>query len=526
VLDHAVNLTGERGWLNLTLAITPNLPDNNVFNLRVEDRYGNAYSLRTFLTLDLTAPSFDLVDPPNGALLNVSAPTLRFQGDADIVGLSVQGEAAAFDGTYWVWSGTFGQGRQVVTAEAVDPAGNRRAVTFDFTIDTVAPVLVFHGIVDGMATNRPNITVTVAQTPGVDVFFDGRLLWGPPGDLRYTAELPLGESHHALVGRDAAGNTVRHDFAVTYDPDPPEATVLSPAANATGVLLANRTVVAITLQVSADAREVRLASDAWAPGAGGTLTIELPLAEGPHVLEFTVEDWAGNVAGYTFTLVVDTTAPRLRSVDPANGSYYLERFAIVLVAMDEPGHVRAAGNAIPAPMGQARFTLGLTEGANTFLLELVDEAGNVREVVYRLRGDFEGPVLEVSRPTDGFTTTEGVVRISGVTEPGATVTVNGLGVPVRADGSFDFDLEIEPGYHELRVVARDEAGHTVIYGASVVREPGATGAVEALLTAVVVGAVALAVVAWFGLVRLRRLRQDARAQAPRRPGPPPGGGTP
>jgi len=54
--------------------------------------------------------------------------------------------------------------------------------------------------------------------------------------------------------------------------------------------------------------------------------------------------------------------------------------------------------------------------------------------------DVTPPMLSIESPEDGFTTDTSSVTISGVTEPGATLVVNGLAIAVGSDGAFSFVL--------------------------------------------------------------------------------------
>ena len=63
------------------------------------------------------------------------------------------------------------------------------------------------------------------------------------------------------------------------------------------------------------------------------------------------------------------------------------------------------------------------------------------------------PKLEVASPADDLTTSIPVVAISGKTEKGATVAVNGEFVAVNKDGEFSHQLMLMEGRNEIEIVA-------------------------------------------------------------------------
>ena len=63
------------------------------------------------------------------------------------------------------------------------------------------------------------------------------------------------------------------------------------------------------------------------------------------------------------------------------------------------------------------------------------------------------PKLEVNSPEDDLTTSIPAVAISGRTEKGATVAVNGEFVAVNQDGEFSHQLVLAEGRNEIEIVA-------------------------------------------------------------------------
>ena len=77
----------------------------------------------------------------------------------------------------------------------------------------------------------------------------------------------------------------------------------------------------------------------------------------------------------------------------------------------------------------------------------------------RFVADTTPPILSLTNPKEGLSVNEPTVTVAGVTEPNATLVINGFVVSVSPDGSFSFPLGLSEGMNEIRATARDEAGN-------------------------------------------------------------------
>ncbi len=76
---------------------------------------------------------------------------------------------------------------------------------------------------------------------------------------------------------------------------------------------------------------------------------------------------------------------------------------------------------------------------------------------FRLRQDRQPPVLEVSFPP--LVTEQALHQLSGRTEAGSTVMVDGTPIAIGADGSFAHPLQLQAGVNVIVVEAIDPAGN-------------------------------------------------------------------
>lgn len=102
----------------------------------------------------------------------------------------------------------------------------------------------------------------------------------------------------------------------------------------------------------------------------------------------------------------------------------------------------------------------------------VDRAGNavavwqmydgVRHSIWSSRyvaPDTTAPELSIDSPSDGLTTEESTVIVTGTTEPGAVLDVSGLQVSVGGDGSFSCAIALVDGVNIITATASDASGN-------------------------------------------------------------------
>jgi hypothetical protein len=94
--------------------------------------------------------------------------------------------------------------------------------------------------------------------------------------------------------------------------------------------------------------------------------------------------------------------------------------------------------------------------------------------------DITPPPLTLSSPSDGMTTETPVVTVSGTTEPGAVVSVDGTLAAVGDDGGFSCDIALDEGSNTIVVTATDASGNYVSLSRTVVYDNPLVGLVDEL----------------------------------------------
>jgi hypothetical protein len=154
----------------------------------------------------------------------------------------------------------------------------------------------------------------------------------------------------------------------------------------------------------------------------------------------------------------DVTPPPLFVDAPA----FTNRASLTISGLTDPdAAVTLNGQALSVD-AQGRFSKSLTlvAGSNTLTFTAKDKAGNTATVARTVTLDTTPPNLTVNEPADGLNTSLEAIRVSGVTEPTAAVTVNDLPAAINpANGSYSAWAMLQPGANSILVTATDPSGN-------------------------------------------------------------------
>jgi len=161
----------------------------------------------------------------------------------------------------------------------------------------------------------------------------------------------------------------------------------------------------------------------------------------------------------------DVNAPSVEFASPANNTL-LNRTSVRFegTASDDRGvssvRLRAGAGAWVVAGGTSEWnaTLDLLEGANQITVEAADASGNTARALLTVRVDTVPPAVNITYPPAGTLVNTTTIELTGRTEPGCTVTVNGETVPFYL-GQFSAEVPLQEGRNNLTVAARDAAGN-------------------------------------------------------------------
>lgn len=289
---------------------------------------------------------------------------------------------------------------------------------------------------------QPQVTLTtngVGKTSGYTVVFQtgaGGLL--PAGTGRIYIVFPSGTSVPASI----ASQNVRVNGGVA-------AGVLTSPGNrrveiTTAAAVAASSQVTVVLDVAANVVNPSSASTSY------TLTAYT-----------SAEQTLVSSAPYAVVNLPTSTAVTYPANPDGPNGYYRTRPSVTITASSPSGlpvsiyyRVNAGSDTLYASPVQ------IPDGAVTLTYYARDSQSNQeqpKQLVFKV--DATAPVVTVLSPQEGTVTSMGVVSITGRTEAGSSVTINGSSVPVQTNGDFGGGVTLTEGANAIQIIATDVAGN-------------------------------------------------------------------
>lgn len=116
----------------------------------------------------------------------------------------------------------------------------------------------------------------------------------------------------------------------------------------------------------------------------------------------------------------------------------------------------------PNSKNEFRFkNIELEKGSNKLKAKTVTEQGKESGFSDEITITYsdKAPELTIEYPQDGQTLKSNEQKITGKTESGATVTVNGFRAIVEPNGAFSYNIKLSDGDNTLKFVTTDSAGN-------------------------------------------------------------------
>ena len=273
---------------------------------------------------------------------------------------------------------------------------------------------------------------------------------------------PLSDGMHIarVMAMDLVGNQAQRTISFFIDTSAPVLQVFSPLDGS------STNIRTITVTGVSEAGAIITVNGLPAPMEQRLFTKLLSLEDGPNTVTIQASDSAGNTRTILIHVILDTQAPVLDIRDPKPGSDTNPN-PISIVGTTEPNALVKV-NGLSAQLVNSTFEalVDLSEGANTLVVSSTDLAGNSNSQTFVVYLDTVAPDLTIFTPRDGLWTNSTRVLVSGGTEQGAAVTVNGQNVNVVGTVFSSFVTLVE-GANKVTVISKDIAGNRNIVTATV-----------------------------------------------------------
>ena len=338
-------------------------------------------------------------------------------------------------------------------------------ITFQL-VDSIPPNLVVKYPFDGQLLNTSLVTFRgSAEDPEAGLTNDGtieinidNLGWAPVQvsslDGSWSYAKPLGDGLHVVrvKAEDLVGNIARTALSVSVDTSAPALNVFSPTE---GCYTNQRT---ITVTGITEESAFVTVNGINVPMQKRYFSTQISLEDGPNTISVVASDGSGNARIVLIHLTLDTQPPLLDIKSPKPGDY-TNQDPISIIGSSEPTAIVKV-NGVRAQLVNSSFEalVGMSEGANTVTISAVDLAGNINTRTFTVYLDTAAPDLTVFTPRDGLWTNLSKVLVTGATEQGATITINGQNTNVISTVFSGYVTLIE-GPNRVDIVAKDLAGN-------------------------------------------------------------------
>ncbi|WP_436881276.1 Ig-like domain-containing protein [Staphylococcus pasteuri] len=448
------------------------LKGGEVLPVTATDKAGNTSDEASTTVTDITAPVVPTVNPVTSEDTTITG---KAEPNSTVTVTFPDGTTATAatdtDGNYVINIPTDEdlKGGEELSVASTDKAGNKSDVATTEVTDTTAPEVPTVNPVTSedttiTGTAEPNSTVTVTFPDGTTATAE------TDADGNYVIDIPSNEDLKGgevlpVTATDKAGNTSDEASTTVTDITAPVVPTVNPVTSEdttiTGKAEPNSTVT-VTFP---DGTTATGTTD-----ADGNYVIDIPSNEdlkGGETLPVTATDKDGNKSDPATTVVTDTTAPTVPTVNPVTSddttiTGKAEPGSTVTVTFPDgttaTGTTDAEGNyVIDIPANED------LKGGETLPVTATDKDGNESEPATTVVTDTTAPTTPTVNPVTSDDTT-----ITGKAEPGSTVTVtfpdgNTASATTDADGNYTINIptnEDLKGGETLPVTDTDKTGNT------------------------------------------------------------------
>jgi hypothetical protein len=466
------NTMGTTSWSHTFTVSHQDVIDNGgmfIIRARAWDFANNSATTLTVVQVDPFPPELRIDFPSNEYQTNM--PTIEVRGvtEAGAVVL-VNGVETPVVGTLFTADVDLVEGPNTITVTAADMLGNAQSIKMEVVLDTKPPYVVLLTPEDGEMFTEGSCLVSGQAEDDLVISVNGAILTPAQynnGTFNYVLLLGRGTNLVVVEATDIAGNHVIITRTVTLDDVKPILAIQSPTEEVTW-----QSDLIIMVIGTTDPDSFILINDELVTLDHGLFTHAIVGIEGENLIQVRARDLAGNEVVAHMSVTVDLEPPTYVITQPeedidivTTSDYVLEGTTIGAVTVD------VNGDEYPILNDTFSIPVTLLEGANRFVLTIMDRAGNsvVTErrvymdtiapaLVVRISGLQENSVGEMVYKTEKGQ--QATMTITGFTDDAIQVLINGELVPVSAEGYFvlDYSLNVNEN-NPIVITAVDVAGN-------------------------------------------------------------------
>lgn len=411
-------------------------------------------NMQVKVILDNVPPILHLESPVDKLLTNKNLITVKGFTEPG-AGCTVNAKSVPVEKSGWFETelNYSSDGNHDIKVVCMDASKNTRDAKRTVIIDTKAPPLKITNPLPDTLTNDPNLLVTAETEPGAFADISGKTVT-VDNNGKFSRAMVLDEGDNTIFFRvwDKAGNVKEGNVTISVDSIPPSLAVLEPR-DRISVSTQDIKVVGFIEEnsiLNINGQAVRY--------QGTAFQYSLRLVQGDNTI--TVEAWdrSGNYNSKTLVVTLDQKPPSLSILTPTENMFTNQKMVLVSGVTDPGNTVTISGDAVNVDQSTGYFEKScvLKSGANKFNIMATDSYGNSVARSVTVVQDTEAPSLTILTPDDQTITNHDSVKLEGITELGASLTVNGKEVVVDK-GKFTTYVTLDEGSNEILVIARDDA---------------------------------------------------------------------
>ena len=307
---------------------------------------------------------------------------------------------------------------------------------------------------------------------------------------QYTARIPVrvGDNQAIVVAKDNLGNSTASTINFSVVGIPPVLEVSLPHQDT----IFTSSPIDVTGTVSAPDLDRVTVNGVEVSVSSGQFTTSTTLSENVNIIEVLATTTAGMSTKVTRRVELDTLAPQIALTQPTPDFHTKEPNLTVFGNYIEPHLTELTINGNAAGLfGEDVFqgTVELTDGENFVEVSASDSLGRTTIVTRTVTLDRVMPVLTISQPIDGATTSSPTIVVKGqaIDDNLHSVTVDFLPAAINGtEYSLQFDLE-EDTTRTFTVRATDKAGNVTSAQVTITRLPTRPNLQIAIVTAPIEG---------------------------------------